>query len=546
VPRAWLPGRTQAGEKTLKKLAIEVVRKGKIKILPERFEKTYFHWMENLHDWCISRQIWFGHQIPVWYCVGDEKEGGACKLECRKPFVQVEALKKCPHCGSKNLQQDPDTLDTWFSSGLWTFSTLGWPAKTADLKYFHPTSVLETGYDILFFWVARMIIMTTYALNEIPFKHVYLHGLVRTRDGKKMSKSDPKTCIDPLDMIEKYGADALRLSMVIGGAPGNDVRLYEEKIAGFRNFVNKIWNATRFALLQNKNSLQPTTYNLQPNSLSDRWILTRTQELISEVTDDIEHFRFSEAGMKIYDFTWGEYCAWYLEISKGEHQNLPVLHYVLETILKLLHPFVPYVTEALWKHLDKKSLLGRVSARLSINAPEGRTMLISASWPKVQKKFMFAKEAGQMAVIIEAITAIRNLRHEKKIDPTKKIHAVFVTKKWKKILEEKREPIMRLARLEKLEIFDGAQKIHPALQGYTKSGVEIILPVKELMDLDAERNRLTEELENLQQYRGSLEAKLGNENFLKRAPLEIVEAERTKLKVTEEKIGKIEGQLKRL
>ena len=235
--------------KSLKDMALEVVKKGKIKILPERFEKTYFHWMENLRDWCISRQIWFGHQIPVWYCVGGEKKesgdfsvksGDACKFECTQPIVSVETPKKCPHCGSNNLRRDSDTLDTWFSAGLWTFSTLGWPEKTNDLKNFHPTNVLETGYDILFFWIARMILMTTYALDEVPFKYVYLHGLVRTREGKKMSKSHPETCIDPLDMIEKYGADALRLSMVIGATPGNDVRLYEEKIAGFRNFINKI------------------------------------------------------------------------------------------------------------------------------------------------------------------------------------------------------------------------------------------------------------------------------------------------------------------
>ncbi len=522
-------GRTK---KSLKQIALEVVRNGKIKILPERFEKTYFHWMENLHDWCISRQIWFGHQIPVWYCVGDEREGGACKLECRKPFVQTDPPKKCPHCGSKNLQQDPDTLDTWFSSGLWTFSTLGWPDKTKDLPYFHPTSVLETGYDILFFWIARMILMTTYALNEIPFKYVYLHGLVRTREGKKMSKSDPKTCIDPLDMIQKYGADALRLSMVIGATPGNDIRLYEEKIAGFRNFVNKIWNAARFALMQSAplgKAKQEKKYSaIKPRTLADKWILTRTQHLIRSVTDDLENFRFSDAGMKIYDFTWGEYCAWYLEISKGKDQNQPVLNYVLETILALLHPFIPYATEALWGKLDKKNLL------------------IAQAWPQVQKKYIFQKEAASMSVVVDSVTAIRNMRHESHIEPTKKISVILVSNKWKTLLEEKREPIMRLARLEKLEILASAPKIGPALTHYTNDRVEIFLPLEGIIDVQAERKRLADEKEQLQQYSASLEAKLSNEHFITRAPKAIVETERVKLAAAKEKLEKITQQLKSL
>ncbi len=536
-------------KKSLKQMSTEVVKKGKIKILPERFEKTYFHWMNNLHDWCISRQIWFGHQIPVWYCIGDETKGAKCKLECKNPIVDTEAPKKCPHCGSKNLQQDPDTLDTWFSSGLWTFSTLGWPEKTKDLEYFHPTSVLETGYDILFFWVARMILMTSYALNEIPFKHVYLHGLVRTREGKKMSKSDPKTCIDPLDMIDKYGADALRLSMVIGGSPGNDVRLYEEKIAGFRNFVNKIWNAARFALMQTEEKVAPSG-RIQPvasprlglgekipenipvkaKTLADKWILTRTQELIRDVTNDIDHFQFSEAGNKIYDFTWNEYCAWYLEISKGNQKNLGVLMYVLETILALLHPFVPYVTEVLWSHLHT----------------EKSNLLMGHAWPKVEKKFIFDKEASQMSVVVEAITSIRNLRQEAGIDAGKKIHAVLASKKWLDLLEEKREPIMRLARIEKLDIVAVSPKIKPALSSYTTQGVEIILPLGDLVDVDGERKRLTEEKENLEQYLKSLESKLGNDNFVKRAPKEIVAAEQEKLASSKEKLAKILQQLKNI
>ncbi|MEK9132103.1 MAG: valine--tRNA ligase [Patescibacteria group bacterium] len=518
--------------KSLKDMALEVVKNGKVKIVPERFEKTYFHWMENLHDWCISRQIWFGHRIPVWYC---EK--------CGEVMVSGESPIKCTKCGSNNLRQDNDTLDTWFSSGLWTFSTLGWPEKTADLDFFHPTSVLETGYDILFFWIARMILMTTYALDQVPFEKVYLHGLVRTREGKKMSKSDPKTCIDPLDMIDKYGADALRLSMVIGSTPGNDIRLYEEKIANYRNFVNKIWNAARYALMQKDASCgrvdclassprlagDPAEAGLRlslaAKTLADKWILTRTQELIKEVTDDIENFRFSDAGTKIYNFTWDDYCAWYLEISKGEQQNLSVLSYVLKTILALLHPFVPFVTEAIWEQIGEKN------------------MLIGEKFPTVDKSFIFTKDAKTMSVMVDAVTAIRNLRQESKIEPAKKIRAILASAKWKELLEEKREPIMRLARLSELEILEKSQKIHPSLTHYTNDGVEIILPLADLIDVKAETARLTEEKKDLEKYITSMEAKLENPNFAARAPREIVATEKDKLRIAKEKLEKINSQL---
>lgn len=505
-------------KKSLKEISIEVVEKGEIKIVPEKFNKTYFNWMNNLHDWCISRQIWFGHRIPVWYCKNSK---------CGRENVSATELTKCAFCGGQDLEQDNDTLDTWFSAGLWTFATLGWPEKTKDLEYFHPTSVLETGYDILFFWIARMIIMTTYALDQVPFKNVYLHGLVRTREGKKMSKSDPKSCIDPLDMIKKYGADALRLSMVIGNTPGNDVKLYEEKIAGYRNFVNKIWNAARFALMQADGAKEPAG-ELVAHSSGDKWILTRTQELIKEVTGDIEAFNFSDAGSKIYDFTWNEFCAWYLEISKSEHKNLPVLNYVLSTILKLLHPFVPYVTEALWSHLDNKELL------------------MKQPWPQVNKSYIFPDEAKNINVLIEVITAIRNLRQESGINVAQKIHAVVASEKWKALLEEKKEPLIRMARLEKLEIVDKAPKIHPALTTFTANKVEIILPAAELVDLNKEKGRLNKEKANLENYIKGLSAKLNNENFAKNAPANIVDEERKKLVDAKEKLEKVTLQLEKL
>lgn len=536
--RAGIHGRklkiaSKQREASLKEIALSVVRNGEIKILPEQFEKTYFHWMENLHDWCISRQIWFGHRIPVWYCVGDEKEGSACKIECTKPLVQREKPDRCAYCGSSNFRQDPDTLDTWFSSGLWTFSTLGWPEKTEDLMFYHPTAVLETGYDILFFWIARMILMTTYALGEIPFHTVYLHGLIRTRTGDKMSKSKPETCIDPLDMIEKYGADALRLSMVIGSGPGNDVRLYEEKIAGFRNFINKIWNAARFALLNiTEENFKKSRAIPQARSIADRWIITRTQRLVAEVTEDLEKYRLGEAGTKIYDFTWGEFCDWYLEISKGEHKNSEILLYVLKTILKLLHPFVPYVTEAIWANLGEKE------------------MLIAAQFPKVEKKLMFSKETKQMQLIIDAISAIRKMRHENNVEAAKKVHAiVFGGSAMVKLLEMKREPITRLARLERLDLVSERtampmEKVPESISEFLPSGLEIYLPIRDLIDINTERKNLEKEMSELERYLKSLEAKLNNAEFRKKAPSELVRQQEDKLKEGKNRLRKIEKKMK--
>ncbi|HCA66879.1 MAG TPA: valine--tRNA ligase [Candidatus Jacksonbacteria bacterium] len=335
---------------SLKEMGIAVVKKGAIKIIPDRFNKTYFHWMENLRDWCISRQIWFGHRIPVWYCIGDNK----CLLACKNPIVSIDTPLACPHCGSKNLKQDPDTLDTWFSSGLWTFSTLGWPEKTRDLKQFHPTSVMETSYDILFFWVARMILMSTYALGQVPFRTVYLHGLVRDKLGRKMSKSLGNG-IDPLDMIKKFGADAVRLSLVIGTAPGNDIRLYEEKIAGYRNFVNKVWNIARFVLSRSKKQeARIKNIKMKNFTLADHWILWELGELVKRVNKNLEKFRFSAAGEDIYEFMWHKFADIYIEETKREkreHQQ-EILEYVLERCLIMLHPFVPFVTEEIWKIMN--------------------------------------------------------------------------------------------------------------------------------------------------------------------------------------------------
>lgn len=512
--------------KSLKQKAIEVVKKGKIRIIPDRFNKIYFHWLNNLEDWCISRQIWFGHQIPVWYCVGDEKVGGACKPECAKPIVQTETPAKCPHCGSKNLKRDPDTLDTWFSSGLWTFSTLGWPEKTKDLQYFHPTSMLETGYDILFFWVARMILMTSYALHDIPFKEVYLHGLVRDRHGKKMSKSAGNG-IDPLDMIEKFGTDAVRLSLVMGTSPGNDFRLYEEKIGGYRNFVNKIWNSARFALLNVRSKERLKFDKKSLKTVADKWIVSQLQRLIKETTEDYEQYRFSEAGTKIYDFIWGQYCDWYVEVSKGEHLSPAVLVYVLKTLLKLIHPFVPFITEAIWSHLGEKELL------------------MGQSWPKFEKNLIFTKEEKEFGMIKDLITAVRSIRAEKGIEPAKKIHLTAYSGKWTKLLEAKAEVMKRMARLETLVIKRSGSKIPQAIWKYVR-GIDLYLPMKDLFDVQKEKQNLTRKLEQTKNQMSGLEKRLKNPVFLEKAPGHIVAKEKQLFSDLENELQALKMKMKEL
>lgn len=514
-----------AKKKSLKQKALEVVRKGDVEIIPNRFNKIYFNWIENLRDWCISRQLWWGHQIPVWYCKGD----GTSKNECAEPIVQTETPKKCPRCGGKDIEQDPDTLDTWFSSGLWTFSTLGWPQKTKDLEYFHPTSVLETGHDIIFFWVARMILMTNYALNEVPFEKVYLHGLVRDRHGKKMSKSSGNG-IDPLDMIEKFGTDAVRLSLVIGTAPGTDFRLYEEKIAGYRNFVNKIWNGCRFALMNIPETEYGKKFTLKNiKTQADKWIVSRLQKLIKEVNKDMENFHYSEAGTKIYDFTWSLYCDWYIEMSKSEHMNPPVLLYVLKNLLQLLHPFVPFVTETLWSHLEQKNLL------------------MEEPWPIIDTKLIFSKEEKEFEAVMELITAIRSIRAEKGVEAGRKISATVYGGKWTKVLQTKRDPIMRMARLHELKLDAKGEKIQGAIWKYV-NGMDIYLPAQDLFDISKEKERLLKKCQEVSGKMKGIEARISNPGFLKNAPEAVVEKEKKlfaelkkELHSIEEKIGELEA-----
>lgn len=444
-------------------------------------------------------------------------------------MVSVQAPKKCTKCHKSNLRQDEDTLDTWFSSGLWTFSTLGWPKQTEDLKRFHPTSVMETGYDILFFWVARMILMTTYALNEIPFKTVYLHGLVRTKTGEKMSKSKPETCIDPLDMIQKYGADALRLSLVIGSSPGNDIRLYEEKIAGYRNFVNKIWNSARFVLM----NIEEKDYNANEKdvlnselSKTDKWILTRLNEVIEDTTKKLEKYALSDAGTEIYDFLWGEFCDWYLEMSKV-NKNPKVLSFVLKKILVLLHPFTPFVTEVVWENLNQKNLL--------INEP----------WPKKNKDMLFKKEKSEIKIVKDIITNIRALRVESNVDVTRKIKAVIYAGKHEGLMKKKSTIISRMANLGELEILKSGSKLKNALMSVVED-VEIFLPLEGLMDIDKERKRMQKEITEMKNNIDFIEKKLANDGFVNKAPKEVVAKERARREDLIARLEKLRKQLESL
>jgi valyl-tRNA synthetase len=530
--------------KTIKELAIEAVESGvfnksKIKIVPERFEKNYFHWVRNLRDWCISRQIWFGHQVPVWYCGGADK--GQCLPGCEKPIVSIIAPTECPVCGSKDLIQDNDTLDTWFSSGLWTFSTLARDENeikieggklvidSDDFKNFHPTAVLETGYDILFFWVARMIIMTTYSIRDIPFEDVYLHGLVRDEKGKKMSKSLGNV-IDPLDMIAKYGADATRLSLISGTTPGNDMNLSEEKIAGFRNFTNKLWNISRYILtaVEEKGFQSDEKKIPQTNSLADKWILDELWQTIVEVSGLLVNYQFALAVEALYKFTWEDFADKYLEVAKIEKGKDEILVYVLQNLLKLWHPFMPFVTEQIWQEGDA----------------EGK-LLIRENWPIKDEAWVSFSEEGvkeNFTQIMNIITAIRNKRAEHKIEPSKKIKAVIYAGNKQQLIESQAHLIKGLLTgIEDLEIRESGERLDKAIY-LTTSGVEIYLIAA--IDEIKEKTRLKKELENLSGLVASVKLKLANEEFVAKAPPAVIEKERAKLAGWEAELEKLKSQLK--
>lgn len=517
---------------SLKEKSVQVVKSGEIKIVPERFDKVYYNWMENLQDWCISRQIWFGHRIPVWYCL-DCYQPQAMETKIKDDHkhssvkgmtVSIKQPESCKDCGGTKVVQDPDTLDTWFSSGLWTFSTLGWPNQTEDLKYFHPTSVLETGYDILFFWVARMILMTEYALGTVPFHTVYLHGLVRDDKGRKMSKS-LGNIIDPLDMIAKFGTDAVRLSLIIGTTPGNDIRLSEEKIAGFRNFVNKLWNVGRFILM----TAEPNEENLlqsdQPKetTLADKYILSRLNRLIKSTTEHIDKFEFSLAGEALFHFTWKELADWYLEVSKIEKNKEPILLHILKQILKLWHPYTPFISEELWT---------------SLNQPE---MLMVSAWPEFNKSMVDVKAEKDFAVLQEIVAGIRNLRQEHKIAPVQKLKAVMYGSAKTALIKQNKEILMHLGRLSELEIKDKGKAIDKAAQTVVE-GVHIYVTLDKAVDPVAELKRLDKEIEETEKFIVSMETRLKNKEFVAKAPKAIVQELEEKLKLQAEKLKELKAE----
>ncbi len=501
---------------SLRSMMQDMVRSGDVKIIPERFEKTYFHWVDNLRDWCISRQLWWGHRIPVWY--KDKTENLKSSKTEKDMYVGVVPPE------GESWTQDPDTLDTWFSSALWTWSTLldpekkdlsldAWLKQSPDLR-FHPTNVMETGYDILFFWVARMILMTGYVLGERPFEHVYLHGLVRDEKGRKMSKS-LGNIIDPLDMIDKYGADAVRLSLVIGTTPGNDTRLNEEKIASYRNFVNKLWNIARFILMQVK---EPRLVHdaPQPKTLSDKWILSRFQQLIASTNHHIEQFRFSPAGENLYAFTWSELADWYVEDAKVEGEKDEILLYMLTNLLKLWHPYMPYITEVLYKQIGGEE-----------------RHLITAKWPEVQSGLIDEAAEKEYGLYKEILTAVRNAHAEFKIQ--------FSTELQVSLKGAADMNIELLTKRGKLAVIE--QGTGKAVTYHLSGGAQLILYVEGLIDFAKEVERLKKELAGVEKYMAGLEKKLSNKEFTKNAPEEIVSAERARLEEAKMKSESIKQQI---
>ena len=504
----------------LAKPAIEAVKSGETKFVPERFDKTYFHWMENIKDWCISRQLWWGHRIPAWYC-----------QDCGEVMVAREAPHACPKCGSGKLEQDPDTLDTWFSSALWPFSTLGWPEETPELKYFYPTNTLVTAYDIIFFWVARMIFSGCEQMGKTPFDTVLIHGLVRDAQGRKMSKSLGNG-IDPLEIIQQYGADTLRFALATGNSPGNDMRFSDEKVKASRNFANKIWNASRFLLMNLDESI---TASRLPETLEteDKWVVSLYNTLVKEVTDNLERFELGIAVQKLYDFIWDVFCDWYIELAKTRLQAggdkarsvQQVLVYVLGNTLKLLHPFMPFITEEIWQSLP--------------HAGEGPSIMV-AKWPVYDPALSFAREEADFQKVMDIIKAIRNQRAEMNIPPAKKAK-VYIETAETGVFRDGAPFLERLASAQSVEVgekFDlpgAVQVVTPAAKAY--------IPMEQLIDREKELARLQKEKEKCLSDIAFVEKKLQNQAFVAKAPAQVVEAERKKIQVSQQHLAKLEESI---
>ena len=509
--------------KPLAEPAIAAVKKRKVEFIPKRFEKTYFNWMENVRDWCISRQLWWGHRIPAYYCD-----------DCGEMTVSKTKVEVCPKCGGKHVRQDEDVLDTWFSSALWPFSTLGYPKKTKDLEYFYPTNVLVTAYDIIFFWVARMIFSGIENMGEVPFSEVLIHGLVRDSQGRKMSKSLGNG-IDPLEIIDKYGADTLRFSLATGIAPGSDTRYSEEKVESCRNFMNKLWNASRFLIMNMEGKELKDISELKKLPV-DKWILTKLQGLIKEVTINLNKYEIGLAAGKIYDFVWSDFCDWYIEMEKpllyGDNEKLKIhalsmLSYVLETVLKLLHPFVPFVTEEIFQilHPDKA--------------------LIVEEWPKYNKRLTYYAEAKAFEGVMNLIKAVRNIRAEMNVAPSKRVTLLIKDNEHRPFFEKTAMFIEKLAGASHVE-FVKEKPTDVKVSTAVSDSVEVYIPLGELVDTEKEIARLTKELENTEKEILRAEGMLGNQKFVANAPKALVEKERDKLEKHRQKRDKLFEQIENL
>ena len=511
--------------KPLAEPAIDVAKNGQLQFVPDRFRKTYLNWMENIRDWCISRQLWWGHRIPAFYCD-----------TCGEMFVSREDLTTCPKCGAP-LRQDEDVLDTWFSSALWPFSTLGWPDETEDFKYFYPNSVLSCGYDIIFFWLARMVFSGIEQTGKLPFHTALFHGLVRDAQGRKMSKSLGNG-IDPIEIINKYGADALRFSLSINVSPGSDIRLSEEKVESYRNFANKIWNAARFVLM-NLQGFTPEGIPTEHLTLADQWILTQFQSAAKDITENLETFDLGYAATRIYDFAWSTFCDWYIEIAKqGLYGDDPVrkkttqevLYYVLIGILKLLHPYMPFITEEIYGYL-----------------PGVDGMLISAQWPEIRPEYDFPAEAARMEGIMEIVRTIRNMRAEMNVAPGRRASLILKPHEgWKDALSTAEGYFTRLAFASSLTILDPSSPNPEKSASAVTEACELFMPLGELVDVEKELKRLEKDKKSLEGEIARASGKLSNPGFLSKAPANLVEQEKTKLETNKQLLEKLAARIQEM
>ena len=509
--------------KTLADEAIRSVNDGETKFVPERFTKNYMNWMNNIRDWCISRQLWWGHQIPVWYCA-----------DCGHMTCSREDAHVCEKCGSANIERDPDVLDTWFSSALWPFETLGWPNEEAeDLKRYFPTDVLVTGYDIITFWVSRMIVSGLEHTGKAPFHTVLIHGLVRDNLGRKMSKSLGNG-IDPLEMIEKFGCDALRMNMVTSNSPGNDMRFYVERCEAMRNFANKLWNASRYVMMNLAEDARNELPALDKLEIADKWVLSKLNTLIAEVTENLEKYELGVAVQKVYDFIWDTYCDWYIELTKArlysedadrKQTAIQVLVYVLDQVLRLLHPFMPFITEEIWQSL-----------------PHEGDALIVAQWPEYRENLTFKAEAEQMESVMNAIRAIRNRRAEMNVPPSKKA-ALYVLTSKPQVFTEGEGFLLRLAYADSVGMLEKEPENLDGMVTITTSDAKLYIPMGQLVDVAKELARINKELEAAKKFLNSLESKLANEKFVSRAPEAVVNAEREKAAKHRDLIAQLEQSL---